>query len=78
MRTWRVKSSFPDADGAIPLVCACGTEATVPTKGAAPIIAVVGMRLILDPPGTRPADDFLPEKIQCRRCGRIYEAMDVR
>lgn len=77
-RTWRVKSSFPKSDGEIELTCRCGTSATVPTRGHAPVIAILGMGLVMDPPGERPPDDYLPAVIQCRRCGLVYEATDVR
>ena len=62
---------FPNADGELPLVCQCGQEAIVPTKGRAQIMAIIGMGLVMDGPNPRP--DFMPDVIQCRRCARVYD-----
>jgi hypothetical protein len=77
MKTWRVIGEY-EGDGHIDLICDhCGQDAQCPTRGRAPVIAVIGLRLILDPPNAPVPDDYLPESIQCRRCATIYEAEPV-
>jgi len=36
------------------------------------IIGVVGMGLILDPPGATVVPGFMPDEVQCRRCRKIF------
>lgn len=85
-RTWRVLSwlNEPVEKGPpLPLICVCGRDAECPAgvllDGA--IVGVVGTSLLFDPPEFKPQAGFVPDAIQCRRCGRIYrenaeEALD--
>jgi hypothetical protein len=77
MRTWKVLKwiNEPKNKAAIPLDCPhCGTEAELQFRSdfGALIIAANGLRLILDPPGFIPPQDFMPDVIQCRHCFRIF------
>jgi len=73
-RTWKVLKW--DNPGTIidwiPLPCKCGYEADCPTNVDLPIIAMIGMGLVFDPPNYEPPPNFMPNEIQCRRCKRIY------
>lgn len=40
-------------------------------------MAVVGMSIVFDPPGYVPPKGFMPDAIQCRRCGWIYADKDM-
>lgn len=75
MRSWKIiGDAEPYTGPPIPLQCECGQEAEVPTCGelGALIIASIGMRLIFDPGDYCPPAGWLPAKIQCRSCRRIY------
>ena len=74
-RTWKVLEWRSEPKGVadwIPLDCPCGYEAECPTSVVAPVISIMGMTLIFDPPGYEPPTNFLPDVIKCRKCGRIY------
>ena len=58
--------------GWVPLDCACGYEAEMPAAHSLPVEAVFGMKVVYDPPGYRPAKHTFPDKVECRKCGRIY------
>ena len=75
-KTWRVLDKDFETDGGrTDMICECGVDAVVPTRGdpGCQIIGVIGVGLILDPPGAKLPDDFLPDAIQCRYCKRKYE-----
>jgi hypothetical protein len=77
MRTWKVLDKDFIADGEpLPFDCLkCDQEALCPTHGhpGSPVIAIVcGMKIIFDQPGHVPPDDWLPHRIQCRKCRTIY------
>lgn len=73
-RTWKVlDADFVGDGGEVELICRCGYDAIVPTRGRGPmVIATIGMGLVLDPPWSPPPPDWMPETLQCRRCRRIY------
>ena len=74
-RTWKViawKSPPAEIEHWVPLDCPCGYEAECPASTNAPIICVMGMRVVFDSSNYQPPDNFLPDSIQCRKCGRIY------
>jgi hypothetical protein len=76
MRTWKVLkwTNRPKRPAEwIPLDCPCGYEALCPTSVKAPIISVLGMKLVFDSSLYRPPENFLPDKIKCRKCGRIFQ-----
>jgi len=75
MRTWRVikwKRRPAHVRAWVPLDCPCGYEAECPASVEAPIQAVVGMGIVFAA-GYKPPRNWLPDTIQCRKCGRIYE-----
>jgi hypothetical protein len=76
MKTWIVHDDdLCDRLGdPVPLQCECGVDALVPTKGfpGSPIIAIIGRAVVFDQPDNQPPDGWLPKKIECRTCGRIY------
>lgn len=75
-KTWKVLrwEHEHEADGVLELQCpCCEVDALLPTFGPSPlIIAAIGLSLVFDPPGARPAPDFMPDEIQCRYCRRIF------
>jgi len=79
MRTWKVlKWEHPNTgdkkpDG-VPLQCECGHDAWCPTSGQAGalLIAAKYMWLVFDPAGHKPPVGWMPDQIQCRKCGRVY------
>jgi len=77
VKTWKVLSPFETDGGTVDLICPhCMTDATVQTNGKVPVIAVLGLGLVLDPPDFPVPDNFLPNTIQCRGCRRIYSSED--
>lgn len=75
--TWRVlewKNEPAKKDYSIPLCCECGRYAECPAGVLVGglLIAGSGMGLIFDPPSFKPPDGWMPDVIQCRKCGRIY------
>jgi len=75
MRTWKIiewKNPPAKIEYFVPLDCSCGYEAECPTSIDLPVIASKGMSLIFDPPNYKPPDNYLPDVIKCRKCGRIY------
>lgn len=77
-RTWRVLNweNEPQVKGdMVSLDCDCGRDALCPAGVlvGAVIIASWGRQLVFDPPIV-PPDNFLPTRIQCRACRRIYES----
>lgn len=90
--TWKVlrwDSRPPDEPPGdpVPLQCACGNDALVETCGAPGdgVVGANGMLLFFDHPGHTPPLGWMPDEIQCRKCGRIYstpvddqEAANVR
>ena len=44
----------------------------MPVAHSLPVEAVFGMKVVYDPPGYRPAKHTFPDKVECRKCGRIY------
>jgi hypothetical protein len=87
MKTWNpVKwDGKPDKVLPISLICPnCATEATLDI-GEMPggsIIAAVGLNLIFDPPGYKPPENSMPQRIRCRSCRVLFvsepESEDVR
>jgi hypothetical protein len=76
MKTWKVLVPF-EADGSVELCCSnCDRWAHCPTKGRMMPVAAIGMRLIFDPPGSIPPEDYLPSVIQCRGCRHVFEQKD--
>jgi hypothetical protein len=74
-KTWKILSPFKSDGGTVDLICPhCQADASVETNGRVPVIAVVGLGLVLDPPGFPVPDDYLPTTIQCRQCRRIYSS----
>jgi len=75
-RTWKVLEwkNPPEGKRWIPLDCSCGYEAEIESGALSGgfIIASIGMSYIFDPAGFTPPANFLPNKIKCRRCRRIY------
>jgi hypothetical protein len=71
-KTWKVLEWDKIPDNSIGLICPeCGTEAEMPTHGRSPpIIAAIGLRLILD--HGNPPDSFLPAAVMCRYCRMIF------
>lgn len=78
-KTWRVLEwkNEPAVKGdSIPLQCeGCERVAECPAGvlTGCLLIAVAGMALITDPPGSPGPEGWLPNKIQCRKCGRVFE-----
>ena len=57
----------------VPLECTrCGNEAECPRggMGGAIILAGWGMGFIFD--GVKPPEGWIPEEVQCRKCGSIF------
>lgn len=78
MRTFKVLrwEAPPEATVALPLDCPrCGTEAELPVSPefAAHVVAARGITVVTDPPWWVPAPGMLPDSIQCRVCGAIFE-----
>ena len=74
-RTWKVlewRSAPKEIAEWIPLDCPCGYGASCPASIHVPILSVIGMSIIFDPPGYEPPDNYVPNIIKCRKCGRIY------
>ena len=79
MRKWKVvqwTGKPEDVAAWVPLDCPCGYEAKCPASVRAPIIAAVGMRLVFDPPDYQPPENYLPDIIKCRKCGRMYSSRE--
>jgi hypothetical protein len=87
MKTWSTLE-WPGRPGKvrpIPLICPnCATEAVleIGDMPGGSIIAAVGLNLIFDPPGYKPPDNAMPQRIRCRSCRTLFvsevEAADVR
>ena len=76
MQSWIILEEGVGAPGSpVELTCDCGFEGEVPTYGTidALLIATFGMRFIFEPAEYNPPPGWLPKKIQCRKCKRIYE-----
>lgn len=76
-RTWKILEWLDGPSEVafhLPLQCECGYEAECPAGKLDDglIIAVFGMRIVFDPPGLIPPKNFMPDAIECRKCGRIY------
>ncbi len=56
----------------IPLDCECGQEALVPIDGSKAVLSVKGMSVVLDTNSSW-EKNTMPGKLQCRKCGKIYE-----
>lgn len=89
MKTWKILDDDADKFTCtledLELRCDCGRWAFLKTNGRSGnmIIAVLGRAIVFDTPDYVPPEDWLPEEIQCRHCGRIYgpsneEGEDVR
>lgn len=73
--TWRIVKW---SGGPSPLVLSglvlscpeCGCSARMPHRGDPPatVVAVMGMRIVFDPPGYTPDPDWMPERVQCPAC----------
>jgi len=78
MATWKVVqwSDKPERTRWVPLQCACGRDADceVADVPGVLIIAAIGMGLVFDPPSFPPPANFMPEELQCRKCGRVYSS----
>jgi len=79
MRTWKSLAwiNEPKDKSSIVLVCeGCGNESRCETALHGPVvIAAIGLRIVVDPPGAEVPDNFLPDEIQCRHCRRIYSSL---
>ena len=82
MKTWKILSwsnrpeGIPEGEP-IPLMCPnCETDADLRTAGVTnpPILAIMGMGIVFDPPTYKPPEYWLPETIQCRKCRIIYSS----
>jgi len=74
-RTWKILqwTHRPELTRTVELRCACGRWAHCEaTEVDALIIAVIGMGVVFDPPNYHPPENFLPDIIKCRKCGREY------
>ena len=58
------------------LMCVCGREAIVPVAVGGVIEARIGMGFVCDPLNL-PPPFYIPGKIKCRKCGRIYERPEM-
>ena len=69
VKTWKLLDNVSGDLGpqTVPLTCHCGTEAEIPVSGRASAV-VSGMGVVFDS-----GDYVLPPRIQCRRCGRVYQ-----
>ena len=82
MRTWKTLGwrDKPIKTQSISLICPhCATDAEIDvghTEGAM-IIAAIGLGVIFDPPSYTPRDNFMPDRIQCRKCRRVYDSMET-
>ena len=82
MKTWKILdwSNRPECilEGEpVPLMCPnCETDADLRTAGVTnpPILAIMGMDIIFDPPTYKPPKYWLPKTIQCRKCRIIYSS----
>jgi hypothetical protein len=79
VKTWEIldKDFVPNNEGVdgLPLDCPnCDNEAYLATNGSpgALIIAAYGLNLVMDPPGVKPREGFLPNEIRCRKCRCIF------
>jgi len=87
MKTWNVLewTNRPEKVRSIALICPrCATEAELEI-GEMPggsIIAAAGLNLIFDPPGYKPPENSMPDRIRCRSCRTLFvsdpEVADVR
>ena len=78
--TWKVKkwSRKDEATGTVNLQCDCGKDAECPVAGAGVIVeACIGMGIVTDPATPKPPG-YMPEQIECRKCGRNYEIDDKK
>lgn len=78
-RTWKVVdwSTKPESSPVtayLPFTCECGAEAECPVSGAGVVVEAIicGMECVTDPTTPKPKW-FLPDIIQCRKCGREFE-----
>lgn len=83
-RTWKILNwdSKPDLEqitSFVPFTCECGAEADCPVSGVGVIVEGVihGMTCVTDPSTPRPFW-FLPNSIQCRKCGRSFEIQSTK
>lgn len=76
MKTWKTADARTPDDWVIMTCVKCATEAQCPTYGSpgALVAATIGTDVIFDPVDHIPPADWLPDEIQCRKCGAIYSA----
>ena len=82
MKTWKILDWSNRPEGipkgeSISLMCPnCGNDAGLQTAGVTnpPILAIMGMGIVFDPPTYIPPEYWLPETIQCRKCRIIYSS----
>ena len=80
MKTWKILDWSNRPEGipkgeSISLMCPnCGNDAGLQTAGVTnpPILAIMGMGIVFDPPTYIPPEYWLPKTIQCRKCRIIY------
>jgi len=78
--TWKVRrwSRSGEETGSVSIQCQCGKDAECPVAGLGVIVeASIGMGIITDPATPKPPG-YMPEEIECRKCGRIYEIDDEK
>ena len=82
MKTWKILDwsnrpvGIPE-EKSIPLMCPnCGNDADLRTAGVInpPILTIIGMNIVFDPPAYKPPGYWLPKIIQCRKCRIIYSS----